>query len=103
MKPLDCIACGIELESSVFVEPEDDSYQMPSGATIFSSGGNYGSGLWDPPGLYNNKFLEFNICDDCLTIGAKAGRVFIGERPYPPPLVTIKRVPWEPEGVADVD
>jgi hypothetical protein len=61
IKPVSCIACGTELESSV----GDSGENQPSDATTFRSYGQYGSTVFDP---MDGSFLEINVCDRCLTL-----------------------------------
>lgn len=68
--PLRCIRCGCDL-AAVF---PDDSPLQPSGGTMFTSGGNYGSTVWDPS-VSSRDRLHINVCDRCLTLAAQEGVV----------------------------
>lgn len=52
-----CISCETEL-------PESPHIECPSGGTLFSSPGNYGSRMFDPA---DGTTLVMVICDDCLS------------------------------------
>ncbi len=56
VKPLPCIICGKELESTF--------ERQPYGATTFYAPGQYGSTVFDPIG--ESAKLTINICDLCL-------------------------------------
>jgi hypothetical protein len=61
---LNCFKCGKKLEPII----RNSEYNQPYAGTTFVSYGHYGSTVFDPrPSLGScTKFLELNICDDCL-------------------------------------
>jgi hypothetical protein len=61
---LPCIRCGVLPES---VDPGRGDNQ-PYAATAFSTGGHYGSTVFDP---MNHERLEINVCDPCLRVVAR--------------------------------
>lgn len=88
-----CIICGKELES---INPDAEWPEQPVHATSFTSGGHYGSGVFDSMG---RDYIQINVCDEDLRAAAKANRVLLGtpvraETP-PPAYETFK--PYEPE------
>lgn len=69
---LPCMVCDKELESAV----GDSERNQPYEATTFVAYGQYGSTVFDPFDTDQvRRFLEVNICDECLTRKAKAGHV----------------------------
>lgn len=66
-----CIACGAKLQT----ENADwnHTYQQPSGGTNFTSGGHYGSTVFDPMG--GGETLSINVCDDCMKAAGQKGWV----------------------------
>lgn len=86
---LPCIICGKELHPSVRLVA---TFNQPSGAVVCTTGGNYGSALFDAePG-----YIEFNICDDCLA--ARAERTLYVERRQPQPELSYST--WKEENEA---
>lgn len=80
-----CLHCRKALKPAWPGDEDEDSLQ-PSGGLICRSYGNYGSRLYDPPGTGLREWLEFLVCDDCMTAAAKAGLVRRGtETPRLPP------------------
>lgn len=64
---LPCIACGKLLESAVPPFDEDDPAQFqhqPYAALSFSTGGHYGSTLFDPGTNYRR--IVISVCDQCV-------------------------------------
>jgi hypothetical protein len=61
--PLPCFVCGTKLESALGAKG-DKFGNLPDGATVFSSHGNYGSTVYDP--IFLEEHLEINLCDRCL-------------------------------------
>lgn len=59
-RPLPCIVCGFE-PRPVFT---DEPSMQPYAATQFSTGGHYGSTVFDPMSRYMQ--LCINVCDNCL-------------------------------------
>ncbi len=55
---LNCFKCEREITESV-----DAEINQPYGATTFMTYGHYGSTFYDE---MSGRFLEINICDDCL-------------------------------------
>jgi len=85
-----CIVCDKELELSFRGDSEKNSRQCHN-AVMFSSGGNYGSTVWDP---CNGRLeLLVNICDECIT--RKKDQVTLVTIHRPLPEVTYS--PWDPE------
>ncbi len=58
---LNCFKCDKQLEP-VFNNVENQPYA----GTVFISYGQYGSTVWDPQNPMSRRWLEINICDDCL-------------------------------------
>lgn len=90
---LPCIACGAELESAWPHDVEkDENLNQPYAGTTFISHGHYGSTVWDP--MDDARRLEVNVCDPCLLVAGKGGKVLLGQ-------TVIKREttlgPWDPE------
>lgn len=63
-----CIKCGCTLTR---VNPEYEG--QPNDGIMCSSYGNYGSTVFDPMDM---SFLAFNICDGCVKLLAKQGRLY---------------------------
>jgi hypothetical protein len=53
-----CFVCGTGLGEEKYTR-----------GTVFTAGGNYGSGVWDPFG--GDLHLRIQVCDDCLTARQK--------------------------------
>lgn len=64
--PLPCIRCGKKLE------PVQEGYNQPYRGTTFISYGHYGSTIFDS---MNEKYIELNICDECINEVANLGWV----------------------------
>lgn len=62
-----CIKCG-----KILLREIDDYEGQPSDGIMCTSGGNYGSTVFDP---MNGEKLAFNICDECIVEAGKKGRV----------------------------
>lgn len=88
---LPCFGCGQALSPAL----EELDHNQPYGATIFRAHGQYGSTVFDPMnwGSGVEKFLEINICDTCLVIGAN--KVLYTEQAMLKPQ-TLKRATWVP-------
>jgi hypothetical protein len=84
---LPCIVCGREL-LNVFADMVEN---QPDSGIACTSGGNYGSTVFDP---MNGEYLELNICDPCLTRAGEQGRVLTG-RSRRPVAVEGLLVGWE--------
>lgn len=91
-KLLNCVACGTALEWAVpqAIREDRDIVNQPHGATVFTSYGQYGSTFWDS----RRRFIEVNICTECLYGAAERGDVIVGERIDHP---TTKYVEWTRE------
>lgn len=76
-----CVRCGLTVEMP---------HGLPDGGVIFSSGGNYGSRVWDE--MYRT--IIVCICDDCLLTVGRNGWVQEVQRPEPGPRTF---VPWTPD------
>ena len=74
IKPLPCILCDKELEPAF----KDLDNNQPYGATTFQSHGQYGSTVWDEPPS-SRRWLEINICDECLVRKGEEGTVLMVE------------------------
>ena len=87
-----CIICGKELES---INPSSEWLEQPVHATSFTSGGHYGSGVFDS---MSRDYLQINICDEDLTAAAKRGRVLLATpaRVQTPPPTYEQFSPYEP-------
>lgn len=60
-----CFKCDKKIKSA---SSPEFIYDMPSGATVWYTKGNYGSAVYDPINLIDDgKSLMIFICDDCLT------------------------------------
>ena len=57
-----CIACNREMPNI------NVAGMQPSGGLCFSTGGHYGSAVFDP---MDGSRLELSVCDSCVTIGLK--------------------------------
>ena len=62
-----CIICGSQLDQL------DDTLNHPCRGVAFLSYGNYGSAVFDPMDI--SKFIEINICDNCLLDAVSDGVV----------------------------
>lgn len=79
---LACIVCGEPLPS--LGEPNH-----PKGAVVFTSQGNFGSGVFDP-GPNSDVYLVVNICDGCmLKARAKKQVAWVEPQPCPAPKYEI--------------
>jgi hypothetical protein len=65
---LPCIVCNKPL-FNVY----EDALNQPSGGLGCVSYGNYGSTVFDP--IMTGEYLEFNICDQCVTTGIDQGYI----------------------------
>jgi hypothetical protein len=70
---LPCIICNKQL-FNVF----EDAVNQPADAIGCISYGNYGSIVFDPLGT--GEYLEFNMCDECVTIGIDQGYILERKR-----------------------
>lgn len=96
---LPCIKCGRQLESAFGDNPPEDAYNQPYAGTTFTSGGHYGSTLYDPSTNmgslgHTHEFIEINVCDPCLKDAAAAGVVLRGVSTT---SQTTTATPWVPE------
>ena len=66
---LPCLVCGKTLVQ------EMPGYPAPGDGVLCTTSGNYGSTVFDP---MDGERLRFNVCDECLTAAAEAGRVVSG-------------------------
>lgn len=103
---LNCIVCDKELEN-VFEEAQNQPYEGLS----FVSYGHYGGTAFDP---MDGRYLEVNICDECLlkkhtniflgqdrrlvTISSEFGNTVIGTT-----KVYRQLTPWKPEVESETD
>lgn len=86
MSTLNCIVCDKELTSAI---PDGMGENQPYQGTVFTSGGHYGSTVWDP---MSDTFLEITVCDECLMNAAEDGRVLKG---VPVRTTSTKYLPWK--------
>jgi hypothetical protein len=88
---LPCLVCGAVLRNVL-----DEVDNQPDGGTACTTEGHYGSTVWDP---MNGEFLEFNVCDECLTRAGEQGRVYAARTKRPVYVVDDKgrefMVGWE--------
>lgn len=82
--PTPCFVCGCTFDPSMPGE------RYPYEGTIFNASGNYGSTAWDPMGA---RFLEINVCDNCLVERVK--RVAMAHA-LPPVATRPIYEPWDP-------
>lgn len=81
-----CFKCGYMPESV----DEEHWPEQPYGATTFTSGGQYGSTVYDP--MSPDRYLYINICDKCLLEHkAQVREVFITRR-----ASVYDYQPWDP-------
>lgn len=66
---LPCIVCGKPLRNVM-----DDCDNQPYVGTAFTTGGHYGSTVWDE-GFTSQEQLEINVCDTCLLRAGDSNRV----------------------------
>lgn len=66
LMPVPCIACGRELDSAAN-DPAFD--HVPYAGTMFSTGGHYGSTVFDS---FDGFRLQIVVCDECLKAHAEA-------------------------------
>lgn len=86
-----CIVCGYQPESAI--GDKDPNTNQPYMATKFTTGGHYGSTIYDP--MSGREYLELNICDACLIKAAEQGRVLITHVTEPQP--ECKSEEWNPQ------
>lgn len=109
---LKCIVCGKQLQNI-----DEAAVNQPYEGLAFISHGHYGGTVFDP---MDGRYLEVNICDECLVNAAKNENVLVGQDrklvtipgPYElreiPTVVgttTIHRelVPWNPDVEEETD
>lgn len=68
---LPCIVCGKQLQNEF-----ETATNQPRDGCAFQSHGHYGSTVWDP---MDGRFLEFNVCDECLHAAGEDGKVLLGQ------------------------
>lgn len=88
---LDCFKCGKKLEPAIKEAWLAVPFNQPYAGTTFVTHGHYGSTVFDPAGT-GNKFLELNICDECLL--ANTEQIRYG---YSRSEVKYDYSPWDPE------
>lgn len=69
INPLPCLVCGCVLAHAAGplggeVDERGFALNQPSGGTAFSTGGHYGSTVFDPMG--SGERLDIAVCDPCL-------------------------------------
>lgn len=72
MSALPCIRCGKHLENAIENDDEPELHNQPYNGTAFSTGGHYGSTVFDS---FEGESIEINVCDTCLLDAAKEQRV----------------------------
>ena len=72
---LPCIVCHKVLEP-VFKE-EGVAENQPSSGLAFQTHGHYGSTVWDADEM--GRYLEINVCDDCVREASRKGFVAVGK------------------------
>lgn len=68
VEALPCLSCGKRL-----FNVHDDAENQPERGIACTSYGNYGSEVYDP---MNGEFLEFNLCDTCVSWAGNVERVY---------------------------
>ena len=108
-RELPCIICKKGLEHILKRELERLGCNQPGDGVVCHTHGNYGSTVFDE---IDGHYLEFNICDECLTKAREQGLIALGIRPLPLRVwnegledslldEALGRVHWE-EGQADI-
>lgn len=87
---LACCFCSLVLEPAFPSTP----YAEALGATSFTSHGGYGSGLFDPSHV-DGRYLELNICDDCLSAAVARHAVNVCS---PQTTTVVDRTEFDPQG-----
>ena len=67
-----CIVCKKEMTTTMIDHPS-----APDRGCYFTSGGNYGSFVWDPMFEWNNPHLGIVVCDDCLRVAIDEQQVIM--------------------------
>jgi hypothetical protein len=70
---------------------DDGDFHQPYAATSFSSGGHFGSTVWDP--MSGHRELMINVCDECLV--KHKDRVSMVVRTPRPSIFDYQ--PWDPK------
>jgi hypothetical protein len=81
-----CIICGVELTRVL-----EDFEQQPNDGIMCSSGGNYGSTVFDD--AIHGEYLEFNICDPCVVRAGEQGRLWVRRKFKPIRMVDADPIP----------
>lgn len=68
---LPCIVC-----SQTLMNVNRHVTNQPHGGTTFYSHGHFGSTVFDP---FDGTYLEVNLCDRCLELGAERGHVLLNK------------------------
>lgn len=87
-QPPPCIVCQTQLTSAF--RSSGKWLHQPNDGVMFTTGGTYGSTLYDAPGPR----LLVVVCDLCLKAAGDAGRVLAYD---PPPPGTPVMLVWEPD------
>lgn len=74
-----CLVCGNKV-SKTSKMINGGYFQEIGRAIVFSSNGNYASGMWDP--IDDRLHMEIAICDKCLSARTKYAHVVCGHRRY---------------------
>ena len=77
-RPLPCIVCGTAMENAF---ENEDVEPLPYRGTSFTSGGHYGSTVFDPV-VSSQEYLRVNVCDVCMRKAAEAGRIWLCHPQY---------------------
>jgi hypothetical protein len=72
LRRIPCIVCNVELNN---INPPDI---QPNGGLEFTSGGHYGSTVFDP---MNGEKLSIVVCDECVENAQQDDRVFHSDCP----------------------
>lgn len=72
---LPCIVCRKELRNEM-----PGAENQPRDGVAATTHGNYGSRVWDS---LDGTFLEFNVCDDCLTEAGDRGAISVARTKRP--------------------
>lgn len=86
---LPCIKCGKSLSNAV-----DHVENQPNDGVVCKTSGNYGSTVYDD---FDGKWLEFNLCDNCLVALGNHGLIKEVEHIVRPQRPEWKSETWDPQ------
>ena len=75
-----CFVCEKSISSALTGKARQKPDEPPSGATCWSTNGNYGSEVYDPLANGSEEKLEICICDECLKQKRALVNKFVEER-----------------------